>query len=627
VNLLIISWIVSLLLGTLLFVLGVVLFFIKKKNKTNTLFSLLFEFAAYCILLYPTIFQAVPQSRTKGIESFFLSLLNTITQYMGNGYNRFENAEQLSPEFYSVYCILMVIVNILMLAFAADFILHLIDGPYQLLRVKMHAKKPIYLFSECNNKTLALAKSIYNSDYDVAKINRCLIVFLFYDKQDILPYTNELDSIEAVTINISIESLFKSLNGKSEKIEIYLFNNSEILNLKQMGDVCGIGDICSDTSVFVEVNRTHWSLYDDYIKSVTASEKRLTVNLVRTEENFVYNLLLEKSIFDNTLSYDGAHLINILIVGYNDRCIEFLKAVLHLGQMPGYELCVTLVEQEDHKNIIRHLFPELKERGDGYGDSIYSFNHVTKLEYNSSDFDDFINTVHREYTYIFVNTEDDLANIDIGVNINRLCLRAGRTHTRYVLVNLSDKNLLCDSKLNIDLTRDIDFVGDIESVYDYQFIKMSNIEKATQKIHDIRQTEKALINKEHIRQPWKDYCNNEYNRHSVYARTLSFAYKVKIIGENSSGSESGDIYSVTSTSNEWKVYEHMRWNMYMRTLGYVKAPEVLLNEDRTVDRGVRKVAHIHPCLVPYDNLSSEEQEKDSLKLTPEVVKVLKDLFQ
>ena len=132
------------------------------------------------------------------------------------------------------------------------------------------------------------------------------------------------------------------------------------------------------------------------------------------------------------------------------------------------------------------------------------------------------------------------------------------------------------------------FVGGIHEVYDFKFITMSAIEKATIAIHETRYKDKT----------WEEYCNNEYNRHSVYARTLSFAYKVKLIDENE---KTRGQYDLTYTDHDWIVYEHMRWDMYTRTLGYAKPSESILSRyNGKIPGDERKVLKVHECLVTFD---------------------------
>ncbi|MCR4896737.1 MAG: hypothetical protein K5891_08195, partial [Lachnospiraceae bacterium] len=119
---------------------------------------------------------------------------------------------------------------------------------------------------------------------------------------------------------------------------------------------------------------------------------------------------------------------------------------------------------------------------------------------------------------------------------------------------------------------------------------------------------------------WTQYCNDEYNRHSVYARTLSFKYKVAIIDEFY-----GSDYSITSTDRTWKIYEHMRWDVYTRTLGYVLTEQPLKDAVGKLERPNRDLAKAHSDLVPFEELDEETKAKDSLKLTPEIVAILKSI--
>ena len=202
--------------------------------------------------------------------------------------------------------------------------------------------------------------------------------------------------------------------------------------------------------------------------------------------------------------------------------------------------------------------------------------------------------------------------------------REGVSEDKKILVNISNKSSCYKDKWNSTLIKNMKFVGDIEQVYDYGFITMSHIEKASMLIHEVRQKEKLEKDSTHRIQTWKEYCNNEYNRHSVYARTLSFVFKVPVIEQRYKGGDAVDFYSVTKSDREWRVYEHMRWNVYTRTLGFVKAPELMLNEKGKVDRQMRNAAKVHQCLVPFDELQRRDQEKDGFTLTPEIVDILRN---
>jgi hypothetical protein len=57
----------------------------------------------------------------------------------------------------------------------------------------------------------------------------------------------------------------------------------------------------------------------------------------------------------------------------------------------------------------------------------------------------------------------------------------------------------------------------------------------------------------------------------------------------------------------------------------VLADSALLDADGNLSKQMRTIAKVHNDLIPYDDLSEEEQNKDALKLTGEIVKILKEI--
>lgn len=606
------SRLICFIIGLLLCLLGILMSTKRKQNKNALYHSALIEFVAHSILLFPYVYTQTPNSLFRLVESFIETFLISLTKYSGEGYDRYivESSVSTIAIFNSCYSILFALTNILMLIYAADILLHLIEGPYQEIKLYKRRKGKVFLFSECNSKTIAIAESILSKSKDKTAI-------VFSTSEDKLSDARKesLRKIDAIIMKMSVSDIFLHLNGKAKEVEVFLFSENEESNLQEMEKIGLQKTTKTIIRLFCEVNATPWSLYDDFIVDITSRNQKMTINLVRTEENFIYNLLLDESIFEDAYAEGDTRKIKVLIIGFNERNIEFLKAILHLGQMPGFELSIVMIEDGNHINMLKQMMPELCEVGGGYGDAIYSFVHIPDVPYDSILLDDCVGRDYSDFTYAFINVADDIKSLNLAMRVNAQRNRALNNLKFRTLVNVENRALSNAQKMNKNLTKNMKFVGDKHDVYDYDFITMSSIEKATIEIHKIRYKNKKT---------WKEYCNKEYNRHSVYARTLSFAYKVKIIDENENTFGN---YSLTSTDYEWKVYEHMRWNMYTRTMGYIKASDSFpRDENGHIPGDIRRALKIHESLIPFEELSEEEKSKDELELVDDTVKALKSCF-
>ena len=615
-----ICWYASYALGMILF-LGGIFYLLRKKHPREEDFikATLFEFCAAWILYLPEeIFNDVPESlpSLKMAESFFTAFLRTFNIYLGNDYSRIEFAGH--PVFSSLYATLITVVNIVMLFFVAGLIVKFLEGPVQLMRMSLSKRRPAYVFPVCNSKTLAIAESI--------KDPRTNIIFAYGDREPGQTEKQRINDIGGVYVSGSVAGILDRIGRRSKGIEIFLFGDSEVSNLSELEKICdkvGAG-VKAPVRIFVELSDTPWDLYDSFLdKHNTPAGEKLTINFVRTEESFAYNDLLKYSIFENAIQTDENRKdIKVLIVGMNERNLEMLKAVLHLGQMPGYRLTVMVLDESDGRKRLMAKLPEVYDECKTEGDAIYRLIYKENVDMEVLEA---VGNEYPDFTFAFVNAGNDLKNTGIAVRLNEMCLRKGRKAGYRIQVNIEDQKI-CRS-WDSDITERMDFVGDIKTIYAHDFITMSDIEKGAIAIHEVRYPEGT----DRYRS-WVSYCNNEYNRHSVYARTLSFKHKVKIIhdmydpNDELKGTEKEfDIYRVTKTNRIWKIYEHMRWNMYTRTRGFVLADKALLDEDGRVDKKTRSAARVHHDLIHYSKLPKEDQDKDALELTPEIVKILRDI--
>lgn len=623
------SWLIAFIFGIVLFVWGILCLIPKSiiNNPSNYAKAALLDFLACWIMYIPEVyFNSIPDNPKNDlriVESIATSLLKSINIYSGNGYERAIYVGH--PIFSSIYGIIRVAANISLFILIGGFIVNIFESWKNSIILNFRGRNNIYIFTAHNTKSISIAKSIASEPEKQKKE----IVFLCPIDSVSSEAKKCLDNIKALCINTSLERIIRTNNKKKKEIKVFIFGDDENNNLDQLeGFLPQISaEIKCKIAFYLELIDTPSGVYDyddSKKESIPKVNPNITINLVRTEENFVYNLLFENNIFERTIQKEDKKEIKILIVGnMNNRNLELLKAVLHLGQMPGYEISVFVIEDKHDRARLRQMMPEIHDNCSKVGDAVYSLHFFEDMEYASYEFEELIKNVIPDFTYAFVNVGNEIKNMEMAMRIQGLRYRIDNSPANYIIhASVSDSEKF--KRWNPKLLKNIVMVGDFASTYNYNFITMSKIEKASIEIHKIRHNGE---------ESWNTYCNSEYKRRSVYARTLSTKYRILEIDKNSNSNDN-EKYAVFSTqildshgaeTNIWKIYEHMRWNVYTRTLGYQFCSNQYLKSKLDGDdkKTIRQIAMIHPDLRNFEELPHEEQVKDSINITKEIVDLLK----
>ncbi len=673
-DLTLIVFIVFFALGLALFIYGMYVLLRSKETREERLIKAAgFSFVANWLLFLP-----VETLRSVGekfnfldlLEGIFSSLIKNFGVYFGNGLDR--ASIDAYPVFSDVYAVLQLVISSVLLIIAAGFLIGIMDGPVQYLKMMLGKKRDIYIFSECNEKTLSVAESLYEKARNLKSItsnkkqsddkkSKQLLIFSAGLEELSVSEKKKIKEMGGVFVKDTLRDILIRMKSSTPKIEVFLFAKEEEKNLEKLGDVLQtIKDDCNaNVRVFVELTETPWCVFDSVLDRYDYKEnqkERVIINFVRDEESFVYNDLYRNSIFEHAISSENELSIDYnstfesminetrakkkrkenekktegvepfeplvrktnrsalpikdihcLIVGVNSLNIEMLKALLHLGQMPGYRLHIDMFDESDRLSEIQYAVRELEEDVDRYGDAVYHFRYEKNVNPFSVEFERMIQERYRDFTFVFVNVGNDLNNVNIAMKINSIGYRLHRSGQYRIQAFIENKSV-CD-RWKPELLYGIDLVGDLKARYNYDYIVLSDIEKASKEIHDVRYKGAKS---------WASYCNDEYNRHSVFARTLSFKYKVQVVDDDFEGD-----YSVVSLCPTWLCYEHMRWNMYTRTVGYDYDAYGLLTKENKYDKKIRNLARVHQDLILYQDLELDVQLQDGLELTDEIVKILK----
>ncbi len=606
-------WLAALAAGSFLLIFGFVYCFRGRgRNEQRFASAAFLEFAASWILHVPGELYQNPEMHNpvlRLVEAVSTALLKSLTIYGGEGYERI--VYEGHPYFSSLYGIVRVFVNIALLLFVGGFILKFMDSPLQMLKLFFRKKEPLYLFSGIGKETINIAKTIPKSP----GAGRKNLVFAYGDREIAPEDTAEIDDTRAVRIGLTPAEVLAKVKRQAPCAEVFLFGGAESDRLVRLDEILAElkrGDTPRDFAVriYVEIRETPWRFYEKTAEDRQPGNANAVVNYVCLEENFAYDFLLKHSIFENALPKEPDREIRAAIIGgMNARNLELLKAMLHLSQMPGYRLKLLVLDDGTGRERLRQLMPEIHDECSRVGDAVYKLDYREHIDLDTLQPEAILENEYPDLTFAFVNVGDDICNVRLALRIKALRRRMGRPGGECkIFMNVTEPRVL--GFWNPDLIRDLEPVGADADTFSYDFITMPDIERASKAIHEVRYAG---------RKTWEEYCGSEYSRHSVYARTLSFKYKVRLIDE-----QYGSDYEAVSRDRIWKVYEHMRWNVYVRTLGYTKAdPSVL--KDGKLDPETRLVALVHDDLKAFEDLPEEVQALDGLVLTGPVVEILHNI--
>ena len=611
-------WYVCLIIGIVFFVAGLFSFFINRKNKEKAFAKMsILELIAAMVLIFPDVYLNEGTINILVlIKCFLFTFLDVLKIFSGNGYE--ELVIDGYPVLNTVYVIVLSLVNLSIMTAVIGFILQFLGDFIENTLFYSRKFNTVFIFSEMNEKTLSIAKSIKLEEKKGISKNP----IIFIDESSSESNRNKAKEIDAHYTNTPFAKEISKIIKRAARLEVFIFDESEednLANLNEFSELRFNGEI-PYIRVYAELVNTPWDIYGNFVEHNGLPKDKVIVNLVSTNENFILNDLYENSVFDNARQMEENRIVDVLIVGINSKSIELIKALLPLCQMPGFELRIKVFDDKERGNLIKRIIPELKPVSDEIGDSVYSYDCFDNLNFENDQIESMVEKECPRFTFAFVSTDDNVKNINIGLRLNTL---------RYRLNTGSDYKIqVCVDKMNLiknwsdELSKNIALVGGTEKLYNYEFITMSKIEKATKAIHDIRQQDKkkqAEANgKDYSAVSWEEYANDEFRRHSVYARTLSLKYKVDIVKNQGQGID------VFKKDDIWKKYEHMRWNMYTRAIGYISAKNTSINYDE-LNKSTRLVAKVHNCLVPFEELPQEEKEKDSINLTEDIAKVFEGI--
>lgn len=442
--------------------------------------------------------------------------------------------------------------------------------------------KNIYVFSKLNEKSLALAESIFEH-YKNSKI---IFNSICEQNQEDIDMSR-VRKIKAICFKDDILSVNFNFHNREREIKFFMIDNNESENVKHALSLIKKYRDREKTWMYVLSNELEGEVLLSSVETNVLKIRRISD--VRT---LIYSLLQTKGdlLFKDAIadSDNDKKLISAVVVGLGKHGTEMTKSLAWFGQMEGYRIEITAFDKaHDAKDKFSAICPELMD--DKYnnqfsddGEAQYKIDIHANVDVETIAFLKHIQQIP-DITYIFVDVGNDEKNIRTAIKL-RSFLQKNEMLPRIqaVVSNTERKNALDGITNHSGQSYNIDFVGDVKSFYSVGSIIDSDLETEALSRH-------LKWGKE------EDFWKYEYNHRSSIASALHRRMKVicKIPGIEKVPKERTEEERLNL-----RMMEHRRWNAYMRSEGFTYA------EKRN------NLAKTHNCLVTYDDLTPEEKAKD-----------------
>ncbi len=448
--------------------------------------------------------------------------------------------------------------------------------------------KDVYIFSELNDKTLALAGDIQ------AHHPKAAIAFAHMQREDeenAYELTEQAKQLGAIHFKKDILTPALGTHYAGSSMYFFAMGEKEGENVDQ-----AIGLI----ERYRGRDKTHVYVFSTQAASallLSAVDKgAVKVRRVNSVQSLINRILYEHGteIFDHAAEGpEGIRQINAVVVGMGNHGTEMVKALAWYGQMDGYRITVEAFDKDPlAEEKFRALAPELmSEKYNGTqlpGETRYTVRIHPKQDVQTAAFAQAIREL-KKTTYVFVSLGDDDRSITAATQLRMLFEREGcHPVIQAVVTNSQQKKALEGIRNFRGQAYDIDFMGDVASSYTEAVILDSELE------------EEALAR--HLK--WgreEDFWAYEYNYRSSVATAIHRRARIHC---GIPGAHKAEEELTGEEKLGLEILEHRRWNAYMRAEGYIFSG--------STDKASRNdLAKMHHDLVAYQRLTEEEKRKDS----------------
>ena len=411
------------------------------------------------------------------------------------------------------------------------FILSFIKNAAAHIRYTLSFYKEAHVFSELNEKTLALAKSLLKGDGS-GIISRDIIVFTdVFNKEgdESAEIIEEAKKIGAVLFSKDLASIKYKSKLSRRRLNFYLISENEAEKTAHIEHIIESYNY-DRTKLFVFSDSTETTLYLQSYAKVDKEPLKIEVVRINDIRSLIYHDLNDNGLrlFENAKPQkDSNRKITAVIFGLGKYGSEMLRALFWYCQVPGYTVHIKAYdEREDVKEAFLASCPDItldkeftSENGARYKIEVSTFNA------DGCDFTE----VLKGATLCFVCLGNDDINLRTAMRARCAAEKLGQTNTdvKTVIYDSNIKERICYDYGEAEPTRDdmryykINIIGDINSFYSKETVINSELIRAGFAVHSRWESSTGVLSRNR-------FFMNDYNFFSSLASALHDGLYAKI---------------------------------------------------------------------------------------------------
>ena len=496
---------------------------------------------------------------------------------------------QMALPGFSAYLLMMSVLIVVCPVLTLSFILSLLKNVSAYIRLFFSFGKKLYVFSELNESSVALAKDIRKNHHKKAAI---VFTDVFgNDDESSYELIEQAKECGAICFKNDIVTINFRLHSKKTEMRLFMIGADETENADQALKILEMHKESHNIWLYVFSTRI-----DGEILLNKPEKGNITVRRVNEVRSLINRNLYESGsgLFKNAKEMpDGTKKISAVIVGLGKHGTEMLKALTWYCQMDGYLIEIDAFDlDEKAEDRFSALAPELMSPDyNGViipGESEYTIRIHSGVDVMTKTFADAVSCL-KDTTYAFVSLGSDEQNIRTAVDMRMLFERMKIKPTIQAIVRNPEAKKALEGITNFrGQAYNIGFIGDTEDSFSEEVIMNSGLEADALRRH----------------RKWgdeEDFWQYEYNYNSSVASAIHARAR---IAEGIPGAGKKEEDMTDEEKDIIEKLEHRRWNAYMRAEGYIYSgsPEKSSRND---------LAKMHHNLVDFSSLSEPDKRKDS----------------